>query len=395
MSRPFAAISAWFLRVVGTLDGYVLRRFLLIYVANLVSFSLIFVLLDLFEHLDEFIVDDQTAGELLHVMTRYYGAILPMVYCHLLGPIVTLTAGLFTVTLFQRANELVPMLANGRSYRRLFAPMLVAAIVIAFGTSLIQEFWIPGTRKTFLEVVGQRDGDRVLVDRKYRDETTGDLIIVKRYHPGERRAEGVTVLPGGRSSSTSPQRLIEARSMRWVQPELEPDAGHWLLEDGWMQTYAPQLGLGYSRLVPVPQSTGPPQLGDPFAEERLTTTMIPQDLEIHEEQVVHMTLSQLRRKMDGSSVDRVWAIKFYSRFTDPLGSVILLLLGFPVICFFGTRNIFIGALLAACIGGGYFVSVAFFQEIAVRGFLSGPVGAAFGPLLYLALGITALRYMRT
>ena len=126
-----------------TLDLYILRIFLGVYVVNLLSFCLIFVLIDLVENLDNFNRQADSLGELFSLMVRYYGINLPIIFCQVLGPIVCLASGLFTLTMLQRSNELIPILANGRSYRRLFMPVLFAACLVSAGTFLIQDRWLP------------------------------------------------------------------------------------------------------------------------------------------------------------------------------------------------------------------------------------------------------------
>ncbi|MCH2585880.1 MAG: LptF/LptG family permease, partial [Planctomycetes bacterium] len=199
-----------------TLDLYILRIFLGVYVVNLLSFCLIFVLIDLVENLDNFNRQSGSLGELFSLMLRYYSINLPIVFCQVLGPIVCLTSGLFTITLLQRSNELIPVLANGRSYRRLFLPVLLAAGVISVGTYLVQDFWIPGTREAFREMASKRKGRLEARDLKYEDTQEGILILIRRYLVNEKRAEGVLVLPT--SPGEEPDSVISARQMDWVQP---------------------------------------------------------------------------------------------------------------------------------------------------------------------------------
>ncbi len=387
-------IVRWARSRIGTLDAYVLGRFLLVYVANLFSFALIFVLLDLVENLDEFNKDTDGAGDFFGLLVRYYGVNLPIVFCQILGPIACLTSGLFTLTLFQRSNELVPMLANGRSYHRVFWPMIFAASMIALATFGVEELWIPRTRDVFREVSGKRGGKLETRDQKYRDPEREILVVIPRYLIAAQRAEGVLVLP------TNPRKgrdsIIRAASMEWVKPELE-DEGYWLMRDGKMQTYEPLAGTNRSRLVTMTQSgatDSSEKVIETFIERRFETTLIPEDLEVREAQVVHMTLADLRRKIEESD-DRGWTMKYWSRIFHPANNVILLLLGLPVIVFFGTRNIFFGAVIAACVSTGFFVVVAFVQQLGSNGIVSPALGAALGPCFFLALAISWMRFMKT
>jgi len=380
-----------------TLDFYILRIFLAVYAVNLVSFCLIFVLIDLVENLDNFSRQTGSSGELLRFVLRYYSVNLPIVFCQVLGPIVCLTSGIFTLTLLQRSNELIPVLANGRSYRRLFAPVLFAACLVSVGTYLVQDFWLPGTREAFREMASQRKGHHESRDLKYEDTQKGILILIKRYLINEKRAEGILILPT--SPGSGPDSVISAREMEWVQPS--QGRGHWDMKEGWRTSYEPfefLEGSQRSRLVTVPQPEvvgGADRLQKSFKVDELDTVLTPEDLEAREAEIAHMSLGDLRRKMKSSPGDRSWRSKYYSRIFHPAHNIILLLLGLPVIVYSGANNIFLGAFLAACLGTMYFVTGAFCQQLGAQGVLPVTIGSALGPVFFLALSLTWWRDLRS
>ena len=379
-----------------TLDLYILRMFLAVYVVNLFSFCLIFVLIDLVENLDNFNRQTGSPGELFQFVLRYYSINLPIVFCQVLGPIVCLTSGIFTLTLLQRSNELIPILANGRSYRRLFVPVLFAACLVSAGTYLVQDYWLPGTREAFREMASKRKGRLESRDLKYEDTQKGILILIKRYLINEKRAEGVLVLPT--NPGKGPDSVISARQMEWVQPS--QGRGYWLMKRGWISLYEPfefQAGSQRSRLVTVPQPEvegGADRLSESFIEQALETVLSPEDLEVREAEVAHMRLADLRRKMRDTD-DRSWRSKYYSRLFHPVHNVLLLLLGLPVIVYFGTSNVFLGAFLSACLGTVYFVTGACCQQLGAQGVLPAAIGSALGPLLFFALSMTWWRDLRS
>jgi len=380
----------------ATLDLYILRLFLVVYIVSLLSFCLIFVLIDLVENLDNFNRQSGSLGELFSLMLRYYSINLPIVFCQVLGPIVCLTSGLFTITLLQRSNELIPVLANGRSYRRLFLPVLLAAGVISVGTYLVQDFWIPGTREAFREMASKRKGRLETRDLKYEDTQEGILILIRRYLVNEKRAEGVLVLPT--SPGEEPDSVISARQMDWVQPS--QGRGYWLMKKGWIALYEPfefREGARRSRLVTVSQPEvegGADRLSESFIERALETVLSPEDLEVREAQVAHMSLADLKRKVS-TTTDRGWKSKYYSRIFHPVHNLVLLLLGLPIIVSSGTSNVFLGAFLAVCVGAVYFVAGAFCQALGAQGVLPPVIGSALGPVLFLALSLTWWRGLRS
>ncbi|MEM7234066.1 MAG: LptF/LptG family permease, partial [Planctomycetota bacterium] len=125
----------------------------------------------------------------------------------------------------------------------------------------------------------------------------------------------------------------------------------------------------------------------------LKKSLIPADVEAQKEDVVYMTLEQLSRKTE-DSVDRRWVVKYYARFATPLSALVLLFIGLPLVSRFGTRNIFLGALLAAICSCAYLVAGSVFTNIAIRGFLPSALGAWLAPLMFTALGVTWFRFLR-
>lgn len=269
-------------------------------------------------------------------------------------------------------------------------PVLFAACLVSAGTFFIQDSWLPGTREAFSEMSSKRKGKVEIRDLKYKDTQAGILILIKRYLINEQRAEGVLVLPT--RPGIKPDSVIQATQMQWVQPS--QGRGYWLMKDGWIARYEPfefSEGAPRSRLVIVSQPEvvgGADRLSESFKEQSLETGLLPGDLEAREAQIAHMSLADLRRKMETEDSDRSWKGKYYARIFHPVHNLVLLLLGLPAIIYSGTSNIFFGAFLAACLGTAYFVVGAFCQELGAQGLLSPAIGAVLGPLLFLALSLT-------
>lgn len=381
-----------------TLDLYVLRRFAGTYVANLISFTLIFVLIDAISHFEEFFRQSEGALGALGACARYYGAILPIIFCQILGPVVAVSAALFTVTTFQRSNELVPILATGRSAQRTFLPLLAASLALSAATFLIQERWVPTTISTIREAVDSRDGKKLAKHVRYHDVRNSFLVVFREYDRSSCRGLGVEVLPYGGRGGT--ETYIRAGWAQWTPPEDDSAEGTWLLggdapsgRNVILQEYERDGRLVIQTIsIPTAQTRS---LYRVEKEHVLKTTLRPGDIDVHRDESVYMTLSQLRRKAETAPDQSGWLAKYLSRFTFPPTGFILVLLGIPAIIYFGNSNIFVGALLAAAISTAYFVSNSVLQDLGVRGIL--PVGIAVGlaPCLFTAIGVTFYRAMRS
>jgi lipopolysaccharide export system permease protein len=374
---------------IETLDRYILRRFAAIYASNLVSFTLIFVLVDAVMHFDEFSRQQNTLLESLVACARYYASVTPLVYCQILGPVVAVSAALFTVTTLQRANEFIPILASGRSLQRALVPVLGASLVICGAIFLVQELWIPQTIAAIRQAVESREGADVYRNVNYADSKNGNVIAFRLYNWYLRRAEGVVILP---VSSRRPDRsLIQAESAEWIPPgAIGQSTGHWVLRRGTTQEYDAN-----GRISTRTGEEGPSRLYAQFDERKLETTLIPEDIETKKEDTVYMSLGALRHKARHSPDQAMWTLKFYSRFVYPLTNFILILLGLPVIVHFGNRNIFFGALLAVFISTSYFIANSIFQDLGIKGAIPARLGAGFAPILFTALGASLYRKMES
>lgn len=371
-----------------TLDRYVLSRFLGIYAANLLSFTLLFVLIDLVNNVERFHKHSEGFADFVDACVVYYTSIVPVIYCQILGPVVCIASALFTVTIFQRSNEFVPMLDAGRSCQRALLPIVLASAGLSVATFVIQEAWIPRTSDSIREGL-MRKGKRVVYDGiKYRDAEHGNLIVLPRYDRLRQRAEGVLVLPIWKSGEY--QYLINAASMEWRKPELEGE-GYWLLRDGRVQEYD---GAGVLvRHEREGWDGNASQLDQYFAERRLETSLTPDYIELLKEESVYLTFSDLGRRVADSPDANRWIIKYMARFSGPATNLILVLLGLPALVGFGSRNVFVGALVAVCVATVFFFVHSVFQEFGVRGHLPARVGAWIAPCAFTALGLTLYREM--
>lgn len=383
-----AQLSSW----VPTLDRYVLWRFFAIYVANTICFTVIYVLVDLVNNLERFAHHTEGFMSLLQGCLGYYFAMLPVTFCQILGPVAAVASALFTVTSFQRANEFVPILATGRSYQRTLLPIVVASLFLSVGLFLVQELWIPRTVEAIRQAQETREGEDILKNIKHFDEKRGNFVVIRRYPRFQNIAEGVLVLPVSPHRHHQNQALITAKEMEWT-------GNQWMLKDVTVQEYDRHSRLVIGEKTVITEKDGEettiPMLSEHFDERPLETRLTPEDLEMYEKEPVYLSLADLRRKIEDAPNANQWLTKYMARFSSPLANFILVLLGLPVIVFYGNRNVFVGAMLAVTVATVYFLIHSFFQELGVRGYLPVRLAAWLAPCLFIALGATNYRRMQS
>ena len=108
------------------LDYYIVRRFLTNLIFALSAFVVIFVIVDLVEHIDLYI--DRNVPTVAIVLLYVY--FLPFIVVMSM-PVGVLLASLFCTGQMAKYNELVAMKATGISIYRILLPMLIIGLLIS------------------------------------------------------------------------------------------------------------------------------------------------------------------------------------------------------------------------------------------------------------------------
>jgi lipopolysaccharide export system permease protein len=111
------------------LDRYVLRFYLLAYGVCFVSLLSLYVVVDLFSRVDEFVEHSRGARDLLANVGAYYLFRIPWFFQRLSG-VIGLMAAMFALAWLEQHNEISAWLAAGIPGRRLLYPILAATVAV-------------------------------------------------------------------------------------------------------------------------------------------------------------------------------------------------------------------------------------------------------------------------
>lgn len=195
------------------LDRYVLRQFIYTLIFAVGALSLIFILVDLLESLDDFL--DQKAS--LTVITTYYLSYLPNIF-KLLVPVGMLLASLFAVGRLSGANEITAMRSGGQSLFRFMIPLLLLGAALSVGQIYFNGWVVPvaNAKKFTIErtYLGRNTGGGSLSQLYFRDSPTRNVSIAA-YDAVARQARSVSI--ENYSSESHPRLLsrVDAPLMQW------------------------------------------------------------------------------------------------------------------------------------------------------------------------------------
>ena len=129
------------------LDNYLIRQFVLSILFGVITFALIFIIVDLMENLDDFI-DQQVPQK---IIIAYYFFFLPEII-RLILPVSILLACLFTVGKLNNFNELTVIKASGVSLYRFMLPFVLIGFLISLFAIYFSGWVVPQSNAKKLEM---------------------------------------------------------------------------------------------------------------------------------------------------------------------------------------------------------------------------------------------------
>jgi len=164
------------------LDRYVIRIFVRTLLVAFASFSGLYIVIDLFGNLEEFLRHIDRFG--VGVLVEYYGPRI-LTFFDQISHLLALVAALFVITWMQRTNELTAVMAAGVPKRRVVRPLLLAGCLVALLAAVNRELWIPGFRDKLTRNAQTWAGDQSrsftpVFDFQTRILFTGKGVIASR-----------------------------------------------------------------------------------------------------------------------------------------------------------------------------------------------------------------------
>ncbi len=345
------------------LDRYVLRIFLNAFVTCLLAFLFLFVLIDFATQSTRFFdLEGYSVGAFF---LEYYLIRIP-VFAQYTLPSVTMVAAVYTFVHLARRNEILPIVASGRSLRRTATPLIVFAVCIGGTMALIDEFILPrlsehlGQTYSVLRSHGDEEGNIQLYG------TEGTLLEAGKYDYRSKTLHSLRfteIRPTGRRN-----RFLVAKTGKWSVEE-----NGWILQDGVIHLFDENgnhlLKKNEDGLLIQRQDPLPAVYHCEISEE-----------DLHRRNKFFGTfvaIDDLRQRVrDFPEVPDI-RIQLYSRFAFPWTPLVLLLVGLPTIPVTARNNFFRGLITSFSIALGFYASYFILQDLGGFGRIP-PLFAAFG-----------------
>ena len=371
-----------------TIDRYILKLFGKVLLVCFGSLAGLFVVVETFNNLEEFLELGKDKGGILQVLQVYFAPRIFSLFDRT-SSLLALVAAIFTLTWLQRTNELTAIMAAGISRVRVAKPLIIAAVVVSLFAVLNRETVIPHFGTELVKTAQHWDGSKVDMYSGW-DDQTGVFMRGRHLVPKERRIlEPIFDVPStmfqtdeGASSFVGEVEL-KAASAVYEEASDEHPAGF-----RFQQVSEPENLERFTSvfrddeiILAVPSDT--PWLGK--NEVFLSSTIDFQKLEVgdamQQYQSTPSMIAQLRNPANQySGPMRRLA---HSRILQPFLDMSLFLIGVPLVVSRGDKNIFVAA--GSCLGVLllYFAITFLAVYLGDSGVLS-PYQAAFFPMLVFA-----------
>src|SRR5580704_4333960 len=136
-------MKAFLKRYLKVIDRYIIRKYLGTFIFTLAIFSVVMVVFDISEHLDNFLKKNSSFHD---IAFKYYAGFIPF-YLNYLSPLINFLAVILFTAKMANQTEIVPILTSKASFARFLRPYFVAATLLFIISFYVNVFLIPYTNR--------------------------------------------------------------------------------------------------------------------------------------------------------------------------------------------------------------------------------------------------------
>src|SRR6202012_907771 len=190
-------MKAFLKRYLKVIDRYIIGKYLGTFIFTLAIFSVVMVVFDISEHLDNFLKKNSSLHD---IAFQYYAGFIPF-YLNYLSPLINFLAVILFTAKMANQTEVVPILTSKASFSRFLRPYFITATMIFIVSFFANVYLIPYTNRlkvdfenshfndadpTKNEVHMQLDKNTYVYVRSFDNASkTGYLFIMEKFNGDE------------------------------------------------------------------------------------------------------------------------------------------------------------------------------------------------------------------
>lgn len=360
------------------LDRYVLTRFLSIFIASMLAFVVLFLVVDVVENMDKFI----DAKMPRQAVINYYIYTLPWLVSIAL-PMSTLLATFFSMGLLNKRNEITAMKASGFSIRRIGSSLLITGLFISTGSFFFDDLVVSegmrykaNIQSQYLPSLYNRTHD-VKKQDIFLQQSSTERIAIDRYDHRAQQARGVYI---HRFDQNGLVQRLDFQSLTW-----DEETQRWRGTNYSVRNFNSITDSLISTINGI--------------DTLLTLGIQPVDLTKMSVTPEEMRFGELRDfviQLTDNGIDPTrWQVNMHFKVAFSVTSFIMVLFGLPLSLGRPRSSLAFGAGVSIFVIFGYYAAIKLGQSLGFKGVLD-PLPSVWLPnILFLGMGFILLRRQRS
>lgn len=358
------------------IDSYIYRGYLVYFFWSIVVCYSLFVVLTLFDLLDE-IIRNKIA---VLTVVRYFLFLTPHILL-LVVPMAVLLASLILFGILEKGSEVTAMKAGGWSLYRIALPVFLVSSFICASVYFMQDYVLPPANKRQDELRTQIKGRPPQTSAKPRKWIFGQSDRIFNYDYFDPNKD---VFIGLNVYEVDLHQLSVKRRIYAKQATIDA-RGNWVLENGWVCDFQSDR-RGFQPITKAnfafPERAGyfQKEIFEPRESAKLTYLELKNYIDYLRQSGYNATELQ---------------VQLHMKVSFPLSCFVMALLGVPFSFSMGRRGAFFGITASILIAISYWGVFRLFEQMGAYGLLS-PVLAAWAPnVLFGSAGLALLLTIKT
>ncbi len=357
------------------LDRYLIKQFLQTIIFGLLAFTILFVVIDMMENLDDFI--DQNLS--FEIIMNYYLVFSPEII-KLITPVSVLFAALFTAGKAANLSEIIAIKASGVSLYRFMLPFLITTFFICLLSVYFGGYVVPHANsiKFDLERKYLNRGFVFIGSNIFFKDSPTRIVNIAFFDNSQNQAHRVSIQEFDAADLTKMIYRIDASKITY-----DTVTQKWTAENGVKRFFSSDKESAIF-----------------FNTMTLTdVNFMPDELRSKQQRTEEMNLDDLKKlinaQINEGTDPRSTLIEYHSRFSYAFSSLIVLLFGIPLAATKRRRGgIAIQVGINILVTFIYLVFMKISQAFGKNGALEPVLTAWFANFIFLAAAIINLPRIR-
>lgn len=352
---------------------YFTREFLKIFLLCMASFTAMYILIDLFDRLDD-IIKHQVPVSLI---IKYCLCSIPMII-YQVCPLGVLLCTFITIGLFVRYNEITALKSHGISLFRVLKVFLFIAFGLCLFSLWLQEYVLPYTNRQVKEIktvhIKGKKSSRLLKRPQFWYRSKDTVYNIEFFDPDKNMLQKITILYFG--PNVFLKKRIDAQKAVWINDT-------WFLNHGTVREFKPDGEIIFSR----------------FKIKKISLDNTPEDFKMSRKEGDEMSLSEIRSfikktRREGYS-STPYVVDMHAKISYPFINVIMAILGIPFALRIGrSGGMALGIAISIALGFIYWTFFAFCLSLGKGGSIPPFVSAWIANMAFGLLGIYIFLHVR-